>query len=57
MAQLPGKLEGGKPPGLTETRTGEMGQAGLTHHGMSSGSLWGGICVQGEATWGGRSHE
>lgn len=40
-------------PGLSGIRTGEMGQAGLAHDEMSSGSLSGGVSVQEDAIWGG----
>lgn len=57
MAQLPGQLGGGRKPGLSGIRSGEMGQVGLTHDGMSSGSLSGGISVRGGVIGGGCSHE
>lgn len=52
MAQLLGKQECGRKPGLSRIRTGEIGQAGLAHDAMSSGSLLGGIGVLGDAMWG-----
>ena len=52
MAQLLGKQERGRKPGLSRIRTGEMGQAGLAHDAMSSGSLWGGNGVLGDDVWG-----
>lgn len=53
LGWLLGKQEHGRVPGLSGIRTGEMGQPGLAHDGMSSGPLWGGIGILGDAIWGG----
>lgn len=52
MAQLLGKQEYGRKPGLSRIRPGEMGQAGLAPDAVSSGSLLGGIGVLRDAIWG-----